>query len=155
MAADSYRLGRINVFAVGVRAFLSLLALLVTVRTTFDFFLLGWLAFAGLMWVFWGDVARAASHAGISNALRARYPRPMVNSSFDLDDSLMFLKLLPLVLQVLKDVGPRYGVDLSSTEELLRELGKKVTGQTTTVNNSGSMSGVAIGGARNTVSASG
>ena len=150
VAADSYRLGRINVTAVVIRATMSLLALLFTLTTTLLLGPLPWLGLLALLWFFWGDVLRASRQGGLSNGLRTVYPRPFAYSSFDIDDSFMFLKaLLPMIIQVLKDVGPRHGMDLKSMEDLLEELGKKVATQTVNVTNNGSMAGVAIGGSGN------
>jgi hypothetical protein len=153
VAVDSYRLGRVSVAAVLWRACLSVAALLAAIATTIPFGFVGWPLFGVLMWKFWGDALRAARHGGLSEGLRTKYPRSFVRSSFDLDDSYMFLKaVLPLIMQVLRDVAPRYGLDLPTWEETITESLKKVT--TGTVYNNtviaGTVSGVNIGGSGNT-----
>ena len=151
VAADSYRLGRINVPAVVIRGIVSVIAFFFAASTTLILGPLGWLGMFALVWFLWGDVLRAARHGGLSNGLRTVYPRPFAYSSFDIDDSFMFLKaLLPMIIQVLKDVAPRHGLDLKSMEDLLEDLGNKVATQTVNVTNNGSMAGVAIGGSGNT-----
>ncbi len=154
VAIDSYRLGRVSVTAVAWRACVSFAAFIfAAVNTNRLSAVVLWPLFGALIWWFWGDVLRAARHGGLSEGLRSKYPKSFVRSSFDLDDSYMFLKAeLPLIMQVLREVGPRYGLDLTTWEETIAESVKRITSQTVVNNvaNYGQMSGVNIGGSGNT-----
>jgi hypothetical protein len=153
IAADSYRLGRVDVRAVVLRVAYSVLAFGLALASTPFLFFLGWPLFVFLLWFLWGRTIRASAGGDLAMGLRATFTRPLRNSSFDTDDTLIFLKSLgPTIFDALRSLGPRFGYDMSSTEELLHQMQDKLNMTTINVSNSGSMNGVAIGGSGNRAS---
>ena len=127
VAADSYVLGGLRWTHLLARLFMSLLV----VWQMLDRASAGWMlvGLAVLLWLWW-DTGRAARRDGLATALRWRFPKPIVNSSFDLDDALMFLKaLLPMVTQALRDTFASAGLEEDSLMTTLRAIEQKVSGQ--------------------------
>jgi len=153
-ALDSFVLPRLATSKVVLRAAVTLALLLIILRLPGPLSVLGLLTLALVGWAVWGRVARAVRSEGLAHGLRAVYPSSLAESSFDLDDTLMHLKsTLPAIMSSLAVVGPKYGLDTRSLEQMLEEMIQSVRkGTSITVNNSGSMSGLNIGGIGNTTS---
>lgn len=153
VAADSYILGTVRVGAVILRALLTVAALVMVLATLIPFGLLTIPLFGLFFWNSWGAVVRGASAGRAGDGLRARYPKPTRDSSFDLDDVLMYLKTtLPSFIAVIREAGPRYGLDLRSLEDVLSDLTKRFSvAAPTIVNNSGTINGPILGGLLNTM----
>ncbi|HSK95022.1 MAG TPA: hypothetical protein VK891_00255, partial [Euzebyales bacterium] len=88
VAADSYVLGGLRWTHLLARLLVSLLVVWQMIERSSPLWLL--VGLAVILWLWW-DTARAARREGLANALRWRFPKPIANSSFDLDDALMFL----------------------------------------------------------------
>ena len=95
----------------------------------------------------WFPVAKAMLDGeSFMAALKHRFNDDQFQNLFDKDDVLTYLKsLLPLILQRLKIVLKRYGIDDPNVYKKLDEIIASIENQQITFNNSGPMFGVQFG----------
>lgn len=87
------------------------------------------------------------------SALRQSFNRPIAYNSFDVDDVLMFLKILfPLVTESIRKSFQEYGIDLKDDKDYLKEIAERsVSGEITINTGGGGIFGSIFGGSNNSV----
>jgi hypothetical protein len=152
-AADSYVLGDVRWMAVVGRVLISLVIL----RYMFAFAFMPVVGIFALLWLWW-EAGRASLRDGPMAGLRWAFPKPLTNSSFDIDDSLMFLKaLLPMITQAVDEALRSVGLEEESVHNTLRAIEQKVGGQSITLQAGGDLSvgGPVISGSSNRITGRG
>lgn len=152
VAADSFMLGRIRWLYVAAQALLSAFVFFASIFNPF-----AWIPATLYFWWAWADVVRAVRFGNMSIGLRARYPKPLRDSSFDLDDTFQFLKaVIPLILNSVEEVLAAYGLESESELKMLRDIRENTMRASTSISNSGGIMnfiGSNIGGRGNTAKA--
>lgn len=154
MATDSYRLGRLGISSLVFRILITLVLFLWALPTALFTFGGSLVLFALFLWWAWGTVLRGAMSGRIDDALRTAFPRAVKDSSFDVDDILIYLKtLLPSITAAFRESCAQHGVDMTTVDEAILDLNKKVLSAEPSmiIKNYGSIAGSIFGGARNTV----
>lgn len=120
VAADSYALGPLNWVSLLLRASLVAALLFVTTATMN----IVSLAFCALVFVLlFGRAIRGVRLYGWDVGLRGAFHRSVIDSSFDRDDCLMYLKsLMPTVVKSVRESARRHDIDVSILDESLAAL---------------------------------
>lgn len=103
---------------------------------------------------FWLSVIKALfQKEGFGPALRQGFNRPVTGNSFDVDDGLMFLKILwPLMTESIKSGFSKNEIELKSLEDYLKEIAENSVNQGITVNTGGGgIIGAIFGGNNNSI----
>ncbi|MDQ1294240.1 MAG: hypothetical protein QG608_2123 [Actinomycetota bacterium] len=154
VAADSYRLGGLRISALVLRLLVTLMLFVWALPAAIFTFGSSLVFFAVFFWWSWRTVVRGAMSGRTADALRSVFPKTAKESSFDLDDILIYLKtLMPSITASFRESCAHHGVDLTSIDEAIVELNKKIssTEPATVINNYGSIKGSIFGGSRNAV----
>jgi hypothetical protein len=105
-------------------------------------------------WI-WGDVIKGIRQGdSFLRALRQRFPKRISNNSFDVDDSLIFLKvILPLIINSTKKAFVKNNLQIKELEDYLDEISKNIQQQSFSINTGGgSIFGAIFGGQNNKIS---
>jgi hypothetical protein len=141
VAADSYRLGPLNWVSLLFR--LSIAGALLFVLL--PFVVVGWVIWALVFVLLFGRAIRGIRLYGWDVGLRGAFPRSAIDSSFDTDDCLMYLKaLMPTVVRAIRSSAETYGIDVSALDGPLSALEVKyfVTNYTNSGNGVMNLGGV-------------
>lgn len=106
--------------------------------------------------LFWINVIKALfQKESFMSALRQGFNRPVTDNSFDVDDGLMFLKMLwPLVTSSITNGFRKNGIEFRSINDYLKEISENSVNQGITVNTGGGgIFGAIFGGNNNSVEA--
>lgn len=105
-------------------------------------------------WI-WGDVVKGMRQGdNFLRALRQRFPKRISDNSFDIDDTLIFLKqLLPLITSATKQAFEKNDLQIKELEDYLDEISKNIQQQSFSINTGGgSIIGAIFGGRDNKIS---
>jgi hypothetical protein len=119
VAADSYRLGPLNWVSLLFR--LSIAGALLF--PLLPFVVVGWAIWALVFVLLFGRAIRGIRLYGWDIGLRGAFPRSAIDSSFDTDDCLMYLKaLMPTVVKAIRSSAETHGIDVSALASPLSAL---------------------------------
>jgi hypothetical protein len=105
-------------------------------------------------WI-WGDVVKGIRQGdNFLRALRQRFPKRISDNSFDIDDTLIFLKqILPLIINATKQAFEKNGLQIKELEDYLDEISKNIQQQSFSINTGGgNIIGAIFGGRDNKIS---
>lgn len=179
ISADSYAIGALKFwsaafhsllliiffFALGLPAVASFFAMLASLSDpyTASLGLMGFFSGLGLgflYWLyistFWINVIKALFQSeGFLPSLRQGFYQDVTSNSFDVDDVLMFLKVLwPLIIGAIQAALAKNGIHLKTERDYLQEIAENSANQGITVNTGGGgIFGAIFGGSNNKVEA--
>lgn len=163
LAVDCYILGNLQwvklIFHNVVLLFLFISSL--TLIGLFNGFLgfLSWIIFLFIPllytnWI-WGGVIKGIRQGDdFFRALRQRFPKRISDNSFDIDDTLIFLKkLFPLITNATKQAFKKNDLQIKELDDYLDEISKNTKNQGLSINmGGGSIFGSIFGGQNNKIS---
>jgi len=134
---DSYVLGGLKISSLVIQSVISFLALFLSLRLLPLFPLVAIYLFFN-----WIDVYRATRQKpGLLYGLRCKFNKSLDLGSFNVDDTLMFLKSAsPIVTSTIEEVFKRNGIPSTKITELLKGIDAKVSGQSVSLNAGGNIS---------------
>ncbi|MBE9033208.1 hypothetical protein IQ266_26075 [filamentous cyanobacterium LEGE 11480] len=124
----------------------------------------GWLIVMGLaipilifvvyFWIFWIDIVKALFQGeNIVGALRQKFNKPVTDNSFDVDDVLIFLKIIwPLTTDVVERSFKNHGIESQGITDYLQEIARNSKNQGIQINTGGGgIFGSIFGGSNNSI----
>lgn len=89
-------------------------------------------------WIWGGVVKGMRQGESFFRALRQRFPKKISDNSFDIDDTLIFLKnLFPLITNAMKQAFNKNGLQIKELNDYLDEISKNIQDQNFSINTGG------------------
>ncbi len=153
IGSDSYALGKVSIIKLLFQVYI-LLNLIPLLPILFSFFIIPGILALWYLYSTWINFFRALFQGeNFWYALRINFPKNISDSSFDIDDSLIFLKsVLPIILVSMKEALRKNDIIEKELEDYLDEMIENFGRQTININTGGGgIFGAIIGGLNNVV----